>query len=673
MPIRIIDDWEVSIRSCEFKNFAKIFGDQPVSHSSKEYSMLMKTLTERKLDFVSWIKLSDNYYNKIKEEVMLNSGTKNFLTTLDKCRKIIINKNPGTNIISYLLYRMNNKVIKSQFCKDSCPGLSNLNLKWGCKPFDEMPFVTSPIGHNPKIYHLLDCINTDGREYEFLARKVKNNTEQEEMLFTPISDIPGINSEEIDELLKKYNSKLYHKHLGTRKLDKSKGHLYIKEYVDNCIFIINEIKKLSGLKISNYTNSVDSWIQQDSHNIDCDQKREVLRKMFSQSRIVTIYGAAGTGKSHLINHISNFFNNKDKIYLANTNPAINNLKRRVTSGNCDFMTITKFLSNRNNHTACDLLIIDECSTVSNSDMKKIIKKAQFKLIVLVGDTFQIESISFGNWFNIIKEFIPNESVVELTVPYRTKNKELLTIWEQVRNLDIAILEPLVRNNYSVYLDNSLMERTANDEIILCLNYDGLYGVNNLNKFLQGNNSNPSFSWGINTYKIGDPVLFNESNRFSPLIYNNMKGKIINIEIIGKNIFFTIELDITINGLDADSYDFELINNPGSVNSIIRFAVNQYPGTDEDDDNSSALVPFQVAYAVSIHKAQGLEYESVKVVITDEVEELISHSIFYTAITRTKDKLKIYWTPETEKKVLNNFKEKKFSRDIALLKAKLNNS
>ena len=126
------------------------------------------------------------------------------------------------------------------------------------------------------------------------------------------------------------------------------------------------------------------------------------------------------------------------------------------------MTITKFLSNRNNHTACDLLIINECSTVSNSDMKKIIKKAQFKLIVLVGDTFQIESISFGNWFNIIKEFIPNESVVELTVPYRTKNKELLTIWEQVRNLDIAILESLVRNNYSVYLDNSLMERTANE-------------------------------------------------------------------------------------------------------------------------------------------------------------------------------------------------------------------
>ena len=50
----------------------------------------------------------------------------------------------------------------------------------------------------------------------------------------------------------------------------------------------------------------------------------------------------------------------------------------------------------------------------------------------------------------------------------------------------------------------------------------------------------------------------------------------------------------------------------------------------------AIVPFQVAYAVSIHKAQGLEYKSVKIVITNDVEELITHNIFYTAITRAKE-------------------------------------
>lgn len=44
---------------------------------------------------------------------------------------------------------------------------------------------------------------------------------------------------------------------------------------------------------------------------------------------------------------------------------------------------------------------------------------------------------------------------------------------------------------------------------------------------------------------------------------------------------------------------------------------------------------------------------MKVVITNEIEEMVSHNIFYTAITRAKEKLKIYWSPETEKRVLEN--------------------
>lgn len=36
------------------------------------------------------------------------------------------------------------------------------------------------------------------------------------------------------------------------------------------------------------------------------------------------------------------------------------------------------------------------------------------------------------------------------------------------------------------------------------------------------------------------------------------------------------------------------------------------------------VPFQFAYAVFIYKAQGLEYNSVKIVITKEVDEMMKH-------------------------------------------------
>jgi ATP-dependent exoDNAse (exonuclease V) alpha subunit len=67
--------------------------------------------------------------------------------------------------------------------------------------------------------------------------------------------------------------------------------------------------------------------------------------------------------------------------------------------------------------------------------------------------------------------------------------------------------------------------------------------------------------------------------------------------------------------------------------------------------------------------QGLEYKSVKVVITDELDELITHNIFYTAITRSREKLKIYWTPETENKILKSFSKRAIGKDVALISAK----
>lgn len=177
-------------------------------------------------------------------------------------------------------------------------------------------------------------------------------------------------------------------------------------------------------------------------------------------------------------------------------------------------------------------------------------------------------------------------------------------------------------------------------------------------------------WGIQTYKVNDPVLFNESERFAPLIYNNLKGKIVGIEKSDDKIQFDVEIDKVLNQFEASEYDFQLLDNSENGNSIIRFFVNKLKSTDEDVDYySDTIVPFQVAYAVSIHKAQGLEYNSVKVVITDEIEEMITHNIFYTAITRARENLKIYWTPETENKILNSLKIKHNGKDVALLSLK----
>lgn len=660
IDVLIIDEYEVSIRPCELENFAKILGfKEKYSIKSKEYNRLMHFIMQTGVSLTELVSSDDLYYRSIKTKILQGVTSEKFYNVLDKCRDIINRQVEGQNIIKYLLYKMNNKVIKRQYNRTPCGNLSQLYLSFGCIPFDQMPYCTSLIQHNPKIYDLLWSIPIKNREHELFARFIKHNTEVENTIFTLKNSITTFDN--IEALIEKYNSMLYYKHIN-RRLEIYKKFIYMNGYVDDCIKIIQNLQDRSSSGVTGYSLSVESWLFRDPYIIDDDNKNSAMHSMFVSSHVALIYGAAGTGKSTLINHISNFWSEQKKLFLANTHPAVDNLKRKVSANNCTFSTIAKFLHSRDN-ADYDLLVVDECSTVSNDDMRKILDKTSFKLVVLVGDIYQIESIYFGNWFSIADKFIPETSRFELTKPFRTSNEILLTLWQRVRDCSDDILEYLTKYNFSSRLDDSIFEY-ADDEIILCLNYDGLYGINNINRILQNNNPNDAIIWGINTYKVGDPILFNESNIFSPLIHNNTKGKIVGIQPKEFEIFFTIELEQSINEIEASGYDF-LLEESKQGKSIITFSINKYASTDEDNDGN--VVPFQVAYAVSIHKSQGLEYNSVKIVITNEVGEQITHNIFYTAITRTREKLKIYWSPETEKTILDSFDGKKSLTDAHILK------
>lgn len=153
-----------------------------------------------------------------------------------------------------------------------------------------------------------------------------NNTEIEGKLFTPKAEIEGF--ENIDDLIRQYNAALYYKHTG-RRLEEYKGHIYIKEYAEDSAEIIKKLQQLSSSGVTQYTASVDSWLSRESYSIDDDGKKHALRQMFEKSHVALIYGSAGTGKSTLINHIANFWGEKDKLFLANTHPAVDNMRRKV--------------------------------------------------------------------------------------------------------------------------------------------------------------------------------------------------------------------------------------------------------------------------------------------------------------------------------------------------------
>ncbi|MGC4750645.1 ATP-dependent DNA helicase [Micromonospora sp. DT201] len=659
MPITIIRDWEVSIRPCEFNNFARLLGITIKANvGSSEYRYLMRGLTVGAGSLLDLTDMSDEQYELTKAAGTAGAGKPQIFPVLDEARRIVRSEVPGHNVIRYLMLRMHNQLLKPQYSWDKCGRLSELNLQYGCTPFDTMPFCSSPIGHNPRYWDLVESLDATDRSHELLARRVRNNVERHGVLYTPVADLEALG--DVIKLLAAYNGRLYYKHT-ERQLVQDKGHVFIRGYEDDTVAILEKLQEYAGSGIDGYKPAVERWLGEAPRGIDDEVKSDALKCLFSQSKVALIYGAAGTGKSTMVDHIAKYFNDKAKLFLAHTNPAKDNLERKVTAQNSTFRTISSQIYRSACDPEYDLLVIDECSTVSNADLLKVLEKTSFKLLVLVGDVYQIESIQFGNWFSIIRSFIPRTSVFELMTPFRTKSQSLLGFWGKVRNIDDDIAEVIARNGYSTVLDKSLFEAQRKDEIILCLNYDGLYGINNVNRFLQSSNPNPATTWRVSTYKVDDPVLFNETERFRPVIYNNLKGRLVDIAYHPGRIQFDVELDRPLTGFDVVGGELEWVEG-----STVRFSVYDYDTSDEDDDSVNTAVPFQVAYAVSIHKAQGLEYDSVKIVMTDANEDDITHSIFYTAVTRARESLKIFWTPETQQAVLKSLPRASSPKDVALL-------
>ena len=232
--------------------------------------------------------------------------------------------------------------------------------------------------------------------------------------------------------------------------------------------------------------------------------------------------------------------------------------------------------------------------------------------------------------------------------------------------DIIDIDELYKENIGDNIFNSEIK----DEVILCLNYDGKFGLNNMNSYFQNANTEEAVIWKEWKYKVGDRILFNDTNRFS-LLYNNLKGRIIHINKLKERIIFTVDIAISLTENDCIKDGLEFIDTVED-GTRIRFDVLDFDEEMPEENREKTIVPFQLAYAVSIHKAQGLEYQSVKVVIPSSNAEKITHGIFYTAITRAKEKLKIYWSSETMQEVITGFSENNLKQcSLDIIKEKLN--
>lgn len=677
--IKIITNWSVSIDPSSINKLGKILTiGTRINSRYNEYLSMMSFLTQSGINLVDLIDLNKETFASIIEPVFNKCNTSELKELLYKLNSCFSKESAvlGKNVVRFILLNLHEETIRNVIYTDySRKKLGDLWLSTKCYPFERNPFISNLAGSNTsaenRIQSIVDITGTTDlervRPYLAIKRLIKNTGE----IYFDISEIAS------EEEIKAYNKRLDSWEIEQGYGIKTEnGVVCIDSYEKTTLNILNRLIKLSKKGNKGQKELNQSYLRNCGIEFSDNLKKVSLRDVFVNSRILLIYGAAGTGKTTLMNYISNLVGNQRKLFLTKTHSAKQNLKRRIDNPglNSDFISIDSF-TKKVSLPDYDVVFVDECSTIDNKTMCEFLSKiSDDTFIVLAGDIYQIESIDFGNWFFYAKDIIKTPGAnIELLNTWRTEDESIISLWNEVRNRGPIITEKLAMDGpFSEELGEKIFARKDDDEVVLCLNYDGKFGLNNMNSYFQNrNHQGEEVSWYEWKYKIGDHILFNESKRFT-LLYNNLKGKIVDIEKSEKEISFTIDVNINLTEKNCKDDGIEFVSASEDFTRI-KFSVFANEDDDEENDESRmmSVIPFQLAYAVSIHKAQGLEYNSVKVIIPRSNSEKITHGVFYTAITRAKKKLKIFWDSEIMTEVIGGFYlDNKTQRSLDIIRQKL---
>ena len=498
--INVIYDYEYSIRPCAFQNLLYLINyDDEKFRRDKEYSALMKIIKNKRKSLVDLIDSEeeiclapDGYYTKFISKV------KNFLK----------NSKLGGNLIRFLLLDMRNRTIKAQTYKSygSMPTYNDkfdgLRIRLASKSFELMPFAFSPKEARPSLYTLFELYNTSDSVDEILYHYLVNYINQNNTLFVKPSDI-GYSVEKFIELKNRFNEKLLriNSYYSDRQIIEINGYYTVESYYNSTKNVISKAAKLCKTKNVQVNNDYSE------NTLLSAAQKNILSKSLKNSSVALITGSAGTGKTTLIKEFIK--NNPDKriLCLTTTNTANNNLKIKDFTSDITYKNIAQFETERT-HEDYDIIIVDEASFVSTESIEKIIRVYENSAFMFVGDPEQIESIEFGNWFDLLLNILKVKDVVfTLNVEYRTKVDELSKVWDEVRHgKKKNIIELLAAYEMTEEISDDIFKVQGN-EVVLCLNYDGLYGINNINRYLQASNPNDVFEYQQNLYKVGDPVVF----------------------------------------------------------------------------------------------------------------------------------------------------------------------
>lgn len=538
--IKVLNDWKVAIDpTCLNKLSKMLMKHTKINRNYQEYVNLMEFLTETGMNLFELINMRKERFSQIYNRVFGTTNTHDFGDVLIQIRREYSKSSckVGKNTIGYAMLHMRDEILEDLLPNKFYPKRisEKLFVSSRCYPFEKNPMIANLVGtktskkDKESIIELLDDSKVVSLVQPYMT--IDNLiSETGELLFKK-SEIGS------DAVIENYNTSLddWERDKGYFIIEKE-GLVTIASYYDTTINILKRLLQLTHNVSLDRQEENERFIKNCGIKFDDIDKKIALKHLFVNSNIMLIYGAAGTGKTTLINYISRMFGNARKLYLTKTHTALQNVIRSLDKNidNCDFEIIDS-TTRSNSAVIHDIVFIDECSTIDNRTMELLLGKiSNDALIVMSGDIYQIESIDFGNWFFYAKDIVKAKGAsIELSSTWRTEKEELKGLWKAVREKSTIVTEMLsMEGPFSENLGENIFHLDE-DEVVLCLNYDGKFGLNNMNQYFQNANTNSkAFSWEEWSYKIGDRIIFTNTRR-STLLYNNLKGTIINISYAKK--------------------------------------------------------------------------------------------------------------------------------------------
>ena len=383
------------------------------------------------------------------------------------------------------------------------------------------------------------------------------------------------------------------------------------------------------------------------HNINFHVSQLGAVKSALINGVTVITGGPGTGKTTIIKCIAEILT-AHGLRLEFCAPTGRAAKRLSLSTGSDAKTIHRLLGyelrgdkmafkyNRYNTLPCDVVIVDELSMVDVSVMYSLLAALENGTrLVLVGDKDQLPSVGAGN---VLADVI-RSGVIEiryLTHIYRQSEDSLIVtnahlinkgrmpeINNQSRDFfvmnytDFQQVSDTVVDLVTTRLPNFTQLPPSEIQVLGALK-NGVAGVENLNVRLQ-QALNPrvfgktEYVFGKSIIREGDRVMQTVNNYELPFTRFNADGTLVD----GAGVF---------NG------DIGVVRRIDRANGIMEvvFDDNRVASYTEAD-----VSDLQLAYAITIHKSQGSEFEVVVVPLVNGPPTIINKNLLYTAITRAK--------------------------------------